>query len=283
MKGFFQFLIQIALTATCLADAVPGGILIDRVWSGHPVGFDILTERGHQFIAYFDSERRLTVKGRSLGDANWTTVHPEGTEVTRRNRMSNMIGWDSHNCQTLGFDNEKRPVALYHRFDSEGKSQAFVARPDSEGQWLPKQISDWSFRLDFSGGGSQNIPMNLGAPSPVDGKNLLASFSTKSAGSGRWLLDGASLALIETLPASKSLFPEGFSKPVGTFPGLAIHTEISQSGADRWVLRWETLGPNRDLEYREAPPPSELRLYQFPVGEVKQDSSSFMKDQPQPD
>lgn len=201
MKGLFPFLIQIALTATCLADAVPRGILIDRVWSGHPVGFDILTERGHQFIAYFDSERRLTVKGRSLGDANWTTVHPEGTEVTRRNRMSNMIGWDSHNCQTLGFDNEKRPVALYHRFDSEGKS----------------------------------------------------------------------------------LLPEGFSKPVGTFPGLAIHTEISQSGADRWVLRWETLGPNRDLEYREAPPPSELRLYQFPVGEVKQDSSSVMKDQTQPD
>jgi hypothetical protein len=185
--------------------------------------------------------------------------------------------------QTLGFDNEKRPVALYHRFDSEGKSQAFVARPDSEGQWIPKQISDWSFRLEFSGGGSQNIPMNLGAPSPVDGKNMLASFSTKSAGSGRWLLDGASLALIETLPASKSLFPEGFSKPVGTFPGLAIHTEISQSGADRWVLRWETLGPNRDLEYREAPPPSELRLYQFPVGEVKQDSTSVVKDQTQPD
>jgi BNR repeat-containing family member len=29
--------------------------------------------------------------------------------------------------QSLGFDGEKCPVAVYHRFDSEGKSQAFVS------------------------------------------------------------------------------------------------------------------------------------------------------------
>jgi hypothetical protein len=464
MKHFLSILFQIALTASCLADAVPGGMLIDRVWSGHPVGFDILTERGHQFIAYFDSERRLTVKGRSLGDADWTSVHPEGTEVVRRNRMSNMTGWDSHNyltmaldrdgclhlsgnmhadplvyyrtsrpfdlttleridrmtgeretsatyprfltndtgdlvfgyrdggsgngsdlyniydpktrawrslfdgplldgegkrsayslgpqrgpdgrfhllwmwrdtpdamtnhtlsyarskdlihwetssgkpltrpitmanaevidpakpgeglinvVQTLGFDHEKRPMAFYHRFDSEGKSQAFVARPDPEGHWIPKQISDWNFRMDFSGGGSLNIPMNLGAPVPTDDGSLLASFSTNLAGSGRWRIDGKSLALLETLPPAKSVLPEGLGKPVGTFPGLAVRTRVSQSGKDRWVLRWETLGANRDLEYSEAPPPSELRLYQLPVGGMKQDSYPVKQIQIQPD
>ena len=337
MKPMRLILFQIVLTASCLADVVPEGVLIDRVWSGHPVGFDILTDRGHQFIAYFDAERRLTVKGRSLGETKWTSVHPEGAEVARRKRMSNVTGWDSHNyltmaldrdgclhlsgnmhtdplvyyrtsrpfdlttleridhmtgdreqsatyprfftndtgdlvfgyrdggsgngsdlyniydpkthawrrlfdgplldgegqrsaysmgpqrgpdgrfhllwmwrdtpdamtnhtlsyacskdlihwetstgkplarpitmakaevidpakpgeglinvVQTLGFDHEKRPVALYHRFDSKGMSQAFVARPDSNGQWTPKQISHWNFRMDFSGGGSQS-------------------------------------------------------------------------------------------------------------------------------
>ena len=463
MKFLPLILFPICLAASCLADVVPGGMLVDRVWSGHPVGFDILTERGHQFIAYFDSERRLTVKGRDLGAADWTTVHPEGTEVHPRNRMSNVTGWDSHNyltmaldrdgclhlsgnmhadplvyyrtkrpfdlttlekidrmtgeresrvtyprfftnnkgdlifryrdggsgngsdlynihdpekrewrrlfdgplldgegersayssrpqhgpdglfhllwmwrdtpdamtnhtlsyarsrdlihwetssskpltrpitmanaevidpaksgeglinmTYTLGFDSAKRPVALYHRFDREGKSQAFVARPDQEGRWTLKQISRWNFRWDFSGGGSQASSITLDAPTPADGGNLLAGFSTKLAGSGQWLLDGKSLELIETLPASKSTLPEGFGTPVGTFPGLAVRTETSLSGGDRWVLRWETLGPNRDLENRESPPPSELRLYQFSVAEVKQDSDPVTKTKTSP-
>jgi hypothetical protein len=169
----------------------------------------------------------------------------------------------------LGFDSEKRPVALYHRFDSQGKSQAFVARPDAEGHWTQRQISRWNFRWDFSGGGSQEEQLTLGEPSPVDGGNLSASFSTRLAGSGRWLLDGTSLELIETFPAPESELPGDFEKPVGTFPGLAVRMETSNSDAERWVLRWETLGPNRDMQYRDSPPPSELRLYQLPAGEAE--------------
>lgn len=448
MKRFVHLLCQITLTTSCLAAAACEGVLIDRAWSGHPVGFDILTERGHQVIAYYDSERRLTVKGRRLGAADWTTVHPEGIEVARRNRMSNVTGWESHNyltmaldrdgclhlsgnmhadplvyyrtsrpfdlktleridrmtgvrkdratysrfftntggelvfryrdggsgngsdlyniydpathvwrrlfdgflldcegersayssgpqrgadgrfhllwmwrdtpdamtnhplsyarskdlvhwemssgkplarpitmakaevidpaklgeglinmVQTLGFDSEKRHVAIYHRFDREGKFQAFVARSDPEGRWMPKQISHWTFRWDFSGGGLQEGVIGLRSASPAENGRLLVGFSTKQAGSGRCLLDEKSLDLIETLPASGSTYPEGFEKPVGTFPSLAVRMRVSQSGEDRWLLRWETLGPNRDLQYREAPPPSELRLYQSPPGE----------------
>lgn len=122
--------------------------------------------------------------------------------------------------------------------------------------------------------------MSLGAPSPVDGGNLAADFSTKQAGSGRWLLDGTTLEKIDTLPAPKSTLPKNFEKPVGTFPGLAVRTRVSQSGGDRWVLRWETLGPNRDLAYRETPPPSELRLYQFPAGEA--DGTKTQSSPPHP-
>jgi hypothetical protein len=106
MKYRVLLLIHINLIAPSLADAVPGGKLIDRVWSGHPVNFDILTDRGHQFIAYYDSDRRLTVKGRSLGGDDWACVRPEGTEVTRRERMSNVTGWDSHNYLAIALDRD---------------------------------------------------------------------------------------------------------------------------------------------------------------------------------
>lgn len=184
---------------------------------------------------------------------------------------------------SLGFDSEKRPVAIYHRFDRKSNSQAFVARPDSEGHWMARQLSRWNFRWDFAGRGSQVIPVALGAPLLTDGGNLLVAFWTKLAGSGRWLIDGNTLEVIDTLPAFKSTLPKGFEITVGSFPGLAVRTKTSQAEGDRWLLRWETLGSNRDLSYRESPPASELRLYRFPVCEVKEDVYSAMKNQTQAD
>lgn len=85
--------------------ALPGELL-DRVWSGHPVGFALLTERGHQFIAYYDAERRITLLGRRLGTTAWTRVQPPGVPVPRVNRSSNVTGWDSHNTLELALDRD---------------------------------------------------------------------------------------------------------------------------------------------------------------------------------
>ncbi len=87
------------------AAGVPAGELVDRVWSGHPVSFALLTERGHQFVAYYDAERRLTVAGRKLGEANWTRVQPPGVPSAHR-RDSNTTGWDSHNYLRLALDRD---------------------------------------------------------------------------------------------------------------------------------------------------------------------------------
>jgi hypothetical protein len=70
-------------------------VLIDRVWAGHPVGFALLTERGHQFVAYYDAERQLTIAGRKLG-GEWTRVKPPGV----------VTGWDSHNYLRLALDRD---------------------------------------------------------------------------------------------------------------------------------------------------------------------------------
>jgi hypothetical protein len=71
--------------------------VIDTVWSGHPVGFCILTRGEHQFVAYYDAERRMTVAGRRLGDAEWTY-----------NRLPSKVGWDSHNYITMVLDKTGR-------------------------------------------------------------------------------------------------------------------------------------------------------------------------------
>lgn len=444
MRAVALFALIASLLVTELPAMADDGVLIDQVWSGHPVSFALLTERGHQFIAYYDAGRRLTVTGRKLGETNWTRVQPEGVMVARRARMSNITGWDSHNSlalaldrdgclhlsgnmhadplvyyrtkkpfdlstleridhmtgereksvtyprflrngagelcfryrdggsgngsdlyniydpdsrtwrrlfdvplldgegernayssgpslgpdgryhliwmwretpdalsnnnlsyarsrdlihwetstgqpltlpitratgeiidaakpgeglvnmtYALGFDQQRRPVAVYHRFDAAGKSQAFIARPNADGKWQVRQLSDWNFRWDFSGPGSQVRQVTLGRPTPDGDGNLLVDYSAREAGSGRWRIDGKTLAVLAKLPAKASTLPKRFREPVSKFPGLGVHTETSRLEGRRWILRWETLGPNRDLVNREVPPPSELRLYEL--------------------
>ena len=438
------------LTLPAIAESTADGVLIGKVWSGHSVGFDLLTDRGHQFIAYYDAERRLTVAGRKLGESEWQRVHPQGVMVEGRKRMSNVIGWDSHNyltmaldregclhlsgnmhadplvyyrtrtpfdlstlerldrmtgvrevrttyprffqnasgdlcfryrdggsgngsdlyniydpssqtwrrlldttllegegersayssspqlgpdgrfhmiwmwretpdaltnntlsyarskdlihwetsagkplklpitratgdvidpaapgtglinmCYSLGFDREHRPVAVYHRFDASGNSQAFIARPDAGAAWRIRQISDWKFHWDFSGNGSQARQVSLKRPEPDANGNLIVGYSTKAAGSGRWRIDGDTLALIEKLPPERNDPARKLPSPKSSFPGIETRTASSTSNGVEWTLRWQTLGPNRDLETRNVPPPSELRLYQLPLSKSK--------------
>jgi hypothetical protein len=444
------------ILASCIAVALlplaasaqvdDAGILIDHVWSGHPVGFNLLTERGHQFIAYYDADRRLTLIGRKLGEAGSTRVQPEGVPVPKRKRTSNTLGWDSHNFlemaldrdgylhlsgnmhrdplvyyrtrqpfdvstlervdrmtgelenevtyphffknergdlmfryrdggsgkgsdyyniydersrewtrliegslldgegvrnayssgpvrspdgnyhmvwmwrdtsdaatnhtlsyaysrdlihwQTsarkalelpitiktgeviddarpgeglinmafnIGFDAESHPIVSYHRYDAEGHSQAYVARPDSRGNWLIRSLSDWDFRWGFSGGGSINGEVRLGSPVLTDEGAMMLNYSTKAAGGGRWYFDSDTLVLLP--PPSRE--PEASESKVAlnyagsNYPGMQSKSVSSTSEEGRWVLRWETLGKNRDHPREVIPPPAELRLYKI--------------------
>jgi hypothetical protein len=68
-------------------------IEVDRVWSGHPVGFSLLTQGDRQFAAYYDAERHMTVASRKLDEKDWHRV-----------RLPEVLNWDSHNSVTLAVD-----------------------------------------------------------------------------------------------------------------------------------------------------------------------------------
>ncbi|MDH3254695.1 MAG: BNR-4 repeat-containing protein [Acidobacteriota bacterium] len=71
------------------------GIDVAPVWAGHPVGFAIATSGEYQYVAFYDSERRMTVGQRLLDSAEWVfTTLPARVE------------WDSHNGIALELDCE---------------------------------------------------------------------------------------------------------------------------------------------------------------------------------
>ncbi|MDQ8200647.1 BNR repeat-containing protein [Pelagicoccus enzymogenes] len=66
---------------------------IDRVWSGNYVGFDFLTRGSHQYIAYYDANRQLTVMYRG-GER----------DPFRHYKVDSWYAWDSHNYITMELD-----------------------------------------------------------------------------------------------------------------------------------------------------------------------------------
>ncbi len=80
-------------TAQAAADVVP----LETVWAAHPVGFCLLTSPPHQFVAYYDAQRRMTVAQRRLDETVWHFA-----------KLDSTLGWDSHNSVTMALDRAGR-------------------------------------------------------------------------------------------------------------------------------------------------------------------------------
>jgi BNR repeat-containing family member len=63
------------------------------VWSGHPVGFALVTQNNQQFAAFYDANRRLTVATRTLDANAWTFA-----------TLPTSVVWDSHNYIAMAID-----------------------------------------------------------------------------------------------------------------------------------------------------------------------------------
>lgn len=162
----------------------------------------------------------------------------------------------------IGFDDQKRTIVSYHKYDEDGHTQIYNARLE-DGSWKIYQTSDWDTRWAFQGGGSISFEVRV-SPVSVDKEHgLVQPFSNRQEGNGRWVLDPATLKPIDTLPPAKTYPPE-LSNVESDFPGMRVNLRGdtgSSPDARRFAIRWETLGANRD-QPRDPPwpEPSPLRL-----------------------
>ena len=167
----------------------------------------------------------------------------------------------------VGFDSQKRPLLAYYKFDAAGKSQASVARWENAA-WRIVQLSDWDHRFEPAGGGTlPKYEIHVGVVEPGKPGELRLEFGHVKQGSGVWVLDEDSLAVLRTEPA-RHRYPRSLWKIESTFPGMTVrYADDSGSSGDpgrRFILRWESLGANRDKP-REPPwpEPSLLRVVEL--------------------
>lgn len=169
--------------------------------------------------------------------------------------------------QRVGFDAMLRSIISYTKFDENGKTQAYCAR-FADGRWEIRQISNWSYRWELTGSGcipnGNDIllePVTLAS----DG-SLHLRFDHTQEGSGVWQMDPETLAVVRLLPVENT-WPEELARDVSGYPGMQarILPARGQDAAspEQYVLRWETLGENRDEPRAETPPASELCCYRL--------------------
>ena len=163
----------------------------------------------------------------------------------------------------IGFDDRGRVTVSYHKNDAAGNTQPWTARLE-DGQWQFYQITNWPYRWDFGGGGSLISEIRIGPVTRESGGALTQTFSHRKFGGGIWTIDPRTLRATGVIHRQRT--PPELSQVEGTFPGLRVKwaEDVGESGRPdaRYVLRWETLEPNRDRPREGAlPPPSWLRLY----------------------
>ncbi|MBS12315.1 MAG: hypothetical protein CME19_12015 [Gemmatimonadetes bacterium] len=172
-------------------------------------------------------------------------------------------------CQSLGFDSRNRPIVSYHKHDEEGNTQAYASRLES-GEWVAYKLSDWDYRWEFGGGGSIGAEIRVGGANVKEPGHLSMSWWHLHKAEGIWKLDEETLQVVGSYPEPESTLPEELARPEMDYPEarvrLAHGREIKLDGSSvssdrRYLLRWETLPPNRDRPRDEIPPPSQLRLF----------------------
>lgn len=228
------------------------------VWRDTP---DCATNHDISYMRSRDLRHWENIRGESL--ALPVTIDSPGTIVDPVPPGGGLINGNA----TLGFDRENRPIVTYHKYDRDGFSQVFNARWGGR-EWTVVAASQWNSRWDFSGGGSIVFDVRVGAVQPAGEDGLAQEWTHWQLGRERWRVDPQSLRAVERLALPAPFTPPGFGAPQGTFPGLQVRTATDRGHSPdpdtRFVLRWETLGPNRDRP-REPPlpEPSPLVLYKL--------------------
>ena len=96
MKSLFVVMLTLLSPVTFAEDGLPsvvGMVEVAPAWSGHSVGYCLLTQSDHQFLAYYDHQQRMVVASRRLESTTW-----------KFKRLNQQVNWDSHHYITMAMD-----------------------------------------------------------------------------------------------------------------------------------------------------------------------------------
>jgi len=191
-------------------------------------------------------------------------------------------GGTINNNVQVGFDADGAPVVAFHKYDDEGNTQVYVARPTADG-WGSVQVSDWTGAWDFSQPGTLVFEVEVYWAPEVQPDGTLRLDVTCHGEARTFILDGDTLEPLRetasppTEPAAVSEVRSDYVHPVPGEGGSRMQVNLNDdSGAAgsfharpllpdvgqhlRYLLRWESLGENQDRPRDAWPEPQTLEV-----------------------
>ena len=148
----------------------------------------------------------------------------------------------------IGFDQSGKTLPGYLKYDSIGNTQLFAARFEN-GNWKSYQLSNWNYRWDFKGMGSIRHEIEIEPIRPAKNKNeLIFAYHHIKYGDGQVVVDNSTLKPLRT-EKFMATYPSAIDSLQMKYPGVQVNKAFDKgkpANDKKYLLRWETLPPNRD-------------------------------------
>jgi len=227
----------------CLAAPAAGtplpveSVEVGPAWSGHPVRFAIETAGEHQYVAYYDERRRMTLAARRLDSRRWSY-----------HRFPQQLGWDSHDLLALAVDsagfvhlagNMHGDPLVYYRSARPWRIERFDRLP------MVGELEDEVTYPAFLVGPAGELVFHYRHGRSGDGARI---FNRYDVADGRWrrVLDRPLLSgegRMSAYPSGPASGPDGYYHLVWMWrdtPDGGTNHDISHARS-RDLLHWETM------------------------------------------
>ena len=141
---------------------------IDHVWAGQRVWFDFVEQNNFQMIAYYDSNRQMSVAMRKMRDVNgapWSY-----------HKVPSWLGWDAHNKVEVAFDKN----GIIHLMGNLHGNKLVYFK--SASPYDPRTLEKVDVMVDKTVEQKMTYPEFFKDP---DGE-LILKYRDGSSGNGRW-------------------------------------------------------------------------------------------------
>lgn len=165
----------------------------------------------------------------------------------------------------LGFGSNNEPLIGYHKYDSSGNTQLFIARYQNN-EWHSRQLTKWDYRWDFKGMGTIKNELLIEAPFIEDENRLVFGYHHIKYGNGQLVLSESDL-VVKSSRLFQSVYPGEIDSVQSLIPDVVVNKTFNQGNTfdeKKFLLRWETLPPNRDGKVEgKRPEPTLLELVEY--------------------
>lgn len=158
----------------------------------------------------------------------------------------------------LGLDAQKRVVIAYHKYDSQGNTQVYVARWEGT-KWHIAQASDWkNYRWNFKGGGTLKGEISMGRPRQ-EGDQLILPIARLGKNT-ELRLNANDLSQIGEFAVAEAQ-DITIAAAVNPAAGMILHQASASNNGEKFTIGWATQPSNRDQPAATIPKPGPLVLF----------------------